>query len=47
MGSCFDIVLYILWLYSLEYNSIIFEYMIVHEIESPTTARLTRGDEMT
>ena len=31
MESCFGIVSHMLWLHSLKYNSMIFEYMIARE----------------
>jgi hypothetical protein len=36
MGSCFSIVSHILWLHSLKYNFMMFEYMIAREMEGPT-----------
>jgi hypothetical protein len=47
IGSYFGIISHILWLYNLEYNFMIFEYIIIREIESLITIRLTRRDEMT
>jgi hypothetical protein len=34
MGSHFGIVSHFLWLYSLKYNSMMFEYIIVREMEN-------------
>jgi hypothetical protein len=35
------------WLYSLEYNSMIFEYIIARKMEGLITTRLTGREEMT
>jgi hypothetical protein len=35
------------WLYSLDYNSMIFEYIIARKMEGLITTRLTGREEMT